>query len=368
MMFVNIVLARINVDSILNSSTRAREALNEIWSYLGSSTLYELILTFSRLLLGVAIVFYAYQIYRRILDDLDYRPLIPLIIVPVIFLLLLGNPRKPADSFVWNLSVQLRNTIYWLDRSIMAGLVRDADLSDEIRLLQVDNLTRAEAEADLQRCGSLADPEEQKRCRDERLSVSLASIALERGQAFGNRRTASSNWFDSLLSSLEQGFQGASFIATRGFGDIIVDALGVVIVVMSNIFNYCIEAGFVVTTIVAPFAVGFSLFPLPTKPIYTWLIGYMGLGLWKIGTDVLAGIGAYVMNRTDDFAGFNYIMFSLLVGIFAPVIAGGFSSFSALSISQGFTQGTSQVIQQTVKTVGLVTGLGAFVATRGMGR
>jgi len=362
---INPILAQVNIQSIINSSNRAREALTEIWKYLGTSSLYSSILTISRLLLAVAFIFYVYQMYRRILDDLDYKPLIPLIFVPLIFILLLGNPIYPEQSPIWTLSVEMKNMIYRIDRMIMANLVRDSDLSLEVRRLQVDNLTRSEAEAAIQACNSLADAEERDKCREQAMAGSLAKIAEERAKVFGEQKTASSNWFDSAINALATGAGEFFSGLQRGLGDIIIDALGVIIVVMANIFSYCIEAGFVIVAIIAPFAVCFSLFPLPTKPIYSWLIGYMGIGLWKVGTNILIGIGAYVMNRTDDFSGFNYIMFSLLVGLFAPVIAGGFSSFSALSISQGFGQATSQVIQQTAKTVGLVMGVGTFMATRG---
>lgn len=372
-MSISITLAQVSIDSIISSSRGAQQAIIAIWEHLGSSELYSVILDVSRLLLGAAMIFYAYQMYRRVLDDLDYKPLIPLIFVPLIFILLLGNPSNPGSSPIWTLSVQFRNTIYWFNDRIMKGLVKDVDLAQDIRILQVDNYTRAEAEKEAQLCLSLADAAEREKCLKESFKPALDTILSERAQALGNRQTASSRWFDTVLQALEPIAQGVAQIGSdplgalaRGLGDIIIDALGVVIVVMSNIFNFCIEAGFVVVAIVAPFAVCFSLFPLPTKPIYAWLIGYMGVGLWKVGTNVLAGIGAYIMNRTDDFSGFNYIMFSLLVGVFAPVIAGAFSGFSALSISQGFGQGTAQIIQTTLKTIGLVTGAGAFLATRGM--
>jgi len=371
-MSISITLAQVSIESIMRSSSGAQQAVTAIWAYLGSSMLYSVILNLSRLILGAAMIFYAYQMYRRILDDLDYKPLIPLIFVPLIFILLLGNPNNPSSSPIWTLSVQFRNAIYWLDRVIMVGLVKDADLANEIRILQVDNYTRAEAEKEGQLCRSLADAAEREKCLKESFTSALGGILVERAKALGDRQTASSKWFDAVLKALEQTAQGVAQTASdplgalaRGLGDIIIDALGVVIVVMSNIFNFCIEAGFIIVAIIAPFAVCFSLFPLPTKPIYSWLIGYMGVGLWKIGTNLLAGVGAYIMNRTDDFSGFNYIMFSLLVGVFAPVIAGAFSSFSALSISQGFGQGTVQVIQQGLKTIGLVTGAGAFLATGG---
>lgn len=372
-MSISITLAQVSIESIMRSSSGAQQAITAIWENLGSSTLYSTILNLSRLLLGAAMIFYAYQMYRRILDDLDYKPLIPLIIVPLIFILLLGNPNNPSSSPIWTLSVQLRNTIYWFDRMIMTGLVKDADLAQDVRILQVDNYTRAEAEKEAQLCLSLADAVEREKCLKESFTPALGTILVERAKALGNRQTASSRWFDAVLKALEQTAQGVAQTVSnplgslaRGLGDIIIDALGVVIVVMSNIFNFCIEAGFIIVAIIAPFAVCFSLFPLPTKPIYAWLIGYMGVGLWKVGTNLLAGVGAYIMNRTDDFSGFNYIMFSLLVGVFAPVIAGTFSGFSALSISQGFGQGTAQIIQTSLKTIGLVTGAGAFLATGGM--
>jgi len=372
-MSMSITLAQVSIESIIRSSSGAQQAIIAIWEHLGSSMLYSVILNLNRLLLGVAMIFYAYQMYRRILDDLDYKPLIPLIIVPLIFILLLGNPNNPSSSPIWTLSVQLRNAIYSFDRMIMTGLVKDADLANEIRILQVDNYTRAEAEKEAQLCLSLADAAEREKCLKESFTSALGTILVERAKALGDRQTASSNWFDKVLKALEQTARGVAQVAggplgalARGLGDIIIDALGVVIVVMSNIFNFCIEAGFIVVAIIAPFAVSFSLFPLPTKPIYAWLIGYMGVGLWKVGTNLLAGVGAYIMNRTDDFSGFNYIMFSLLVGVFAPVIAGAFSGFSALSISQGFGQSTAQIIQTSLKTIGLVTGAGAFLATGGM--
>jgi len=359
------ILATIDLDSILESSQRAKEALSGIWNYLGNSLLYSQLISLGRSLMLVAIIFYAYQLYRKVLDDLDYRPLIPAIITPLILIFLLGNPSLPQESPIWRLSVQLRNVIYAVDKKIMEGLVRDANLSEEIKRTQITNYIRTVADEVINECMEIADVEARYTCLTQRAAPALQNLYQLQQQRVGNNPAANKGWFERILGVLnlnggDNNQRNPGDIlgwALRGLADALVDALGLVITVCSIVVNYIIEAGFVLVSIVAPIAIGLSLFPIPSKPVYLWLMGYLGIGLWKISTNVLAGLGCYVMNRGDDLPGFNYIVFAVLVGLFAPLIGGVLASFSAMNISQGILNSGVQGFKGGANIAGKAAGV-----------
>jgi len=334
---------------------------------LSTSKLYGSILSISRLTIVVALIFYSYQLYRKVLDDLDYRPIIASIILPLILIVLLGNPDNPKQSPIWNLSLQFRGIIYKLDKTIMDGMVSGTSLDAEVRRMKLSNYIRTASEEAIDQCLAVADQKAQLSCFEDKSRAEIEDLYKMHQEVFGDSPVASSKWMEEMRNAIAkknlseaQAKASGNLLGSvaRGLGDAILDALGLIITVFSIVTNYAIEAALVLITIVAPFAVGVSLFPIPTKPIYSWILGYMGIGIWKIGNNVLAGLGAYIMNRTDDFPGFNYIIFAVLIGIFAPVLSGMLGSFSALSLGQGIINATQGTVKTTINYAGAIMALG----------
>ena len=363
----NFIFGRITVEQIAESSQKAREALEQVWVHLSTSKLYSAILSISRLTIVVALIFYSYQLYRKVLDDLDYRPIIASIILPLILIVLLGNPSNPKQSPIWNLSLQFRGIIYKLDETIMDGMVSDTSLDAEVRRMKLSNYIRTASEEAIDQCLAIADEQAKINCFKDKAEAEIEDLYNLHQQVFGNSPVASAAWMEEMKNAIAkkdlseaQAKESGNLIGSvaRGLGDAILDAIGLVITVFSIVTNYTIEAALVLATIVAPFAVGVSLFPIPTKPIYTWILGYMGIGIWKIGNNVLAGLGAYIMNRTDDFAGFNYIIFAVLIGVFAPVLSAMLGSFSALSLGQGIINTTQATVRTTINYAGAIMAIG----------
>jgi len=363
----NFIFGRITVEQIAESSQKAREALEQVWVHLSTSRLYGAILSISRLTIVVALIFYSYQLYRKVLDDLDYRPIIASMILPLILIVLLGNPSNPKQSPIWNLSLQFRGIIYKLDEIIMDGMVSDTSLDAEIRRMKLSNYIRTASEEAIDQCLAIADEQARLNCFKDKAEAEIEDLHKLHQEVFGDSPVASTAWMEEIKNALAkknlseaQAKASGNLIGSvaRGLGDAILDAIGLIITVFSIVTNYTIEAALVLATIVAPFAVGVSLFPIPTKPIYTWILGYMGIGIWKIGNNVLAGLGAYIMNRTDDFAGFNYIIFAVLIGVFAPVLSAMLGGFSALSLGQGIINTTQATVKTTINYAGAIMAIG----------
>lgn|GEM_PF-6348667 len=355
-------ISSLTVDDLLDSSQKARDALSGIWNYIGNSNLYKQLINLGRILIMCALIFYAYQLYRKVLDDLDYRPLIPAMILPLVLIILLGNPNVPEESPVWRMSVQFRNIIYYIDKVIMESLVRDANLIDEMKRTQVTNYIRRLATDAIMQCFEIADPEQREICLRESAQPTFNELRRIHEQRTGENPSASTEWFAQVGSQLNgtsnDGKNNSNpFVwAINSMADAFVDALGLVITVCSIVTNYIIESAFILITIIAPIAIGASLFPIPSKPVYAWLMGYLGIGIWKIANNIFAGLGSYVLNRTNDFAGFNYIIFAVLIGVFAPVIGGMVGSFSALTVGQGLLSGVERTSRTVVNYAGTAAG------------
>lgn len=101
-------------------------------------------------------------------------------------------------------------------------------------------------------------------------------------------------------------------------------------------FANILEISMLLTALMGPIAVAGSLLPFGTKSIFAWLIGFFSLGMAQISYNIIVGLCAEVIVKSDitDVNGFLVI-----VGLLAPALAlaiaagGGMSVFNIISSS-----------------------------------
>ena len=353
------ILGTLDLEDILSASQRAKETLNLVWKFLADSPLLSGLISLARSLCVVALIFYSYQIYRKLLDDMDYRHIIYAMIPALLLIIILGNPSAPNMSPVWQIAVQFRNMIYKVDETIMNNLISGANLSTEIRVQQIDNYLRSAKEEVMAECNKLADEDEKNKCINEYAIPRIERLILLSQSAMPGVERGSKKWDEKMRQAIDQikatgsvseegGLINTMWSMVRGIPDSILDALGFLIRIVAVATNYVIECGFVIASILGPLAAGLSLFPLGQKPIFVWLLGYLSLGIWKISSNILAGLGAFILNRTDDYSGFNYMIFAVITGIFAPAIGASMGTWSASQMAQNVGTSATRAAQGAV--------------------
>ncbi|MDB9526957.1 hypothetical protein PN498_13235 [Oscillatoria sp. CS-180] len=100
-------------------------------------------------------------------------------------------------------------------------------------------------------------------------------------------------------------------------------------------FQWSVELVLLITSLLAPLAMGLSLLPSRGKPIIAWLSGFSGVFLIKLNFNLISGLAAYAVS----LSGFTLhsLLLPVLLGVMAPILAvvvglqGGVSLFNALS-------------------------------------
>ena len=103
---------------------------------------------------------------------------------------------------------------------------------------------------------------------------------------------------------------------------------------MMQAYQHLLEAMMILTGLMAPLAVGMSLFIFGVPAIIGWLTGFFSLGMAKIAFNILIGLAAVVVTN----AGVNDpAWFPIFVGLGAPFFSFALSTGGGLALWSSFT-------------------------------
>jgi hypothetical protein len=120
-------------------------------------------------------------------------------------------------------------------------------------------------------------------------------------------------------------------------------------------FVNILEAALLLTALFGPIAMGLSLLPLQGKPIWAWLIGFMSLFGVQLGYNIVVGLVAVVIVKSDAEL-VTDIAFLFFLAVFSPVLAvliakgGGTALYSAIANS------TKQLTDIASNAIGVIAG------------
>ena len=119
-------------------------------------------------------------------------------------------------------------------------------------------------------------------------------------------------------------------------------------------FVNLMELVFWLSALVSPIAVAYSLFPMRTvRPFWIWLMTISSTGLSLIYYVILIGAMALFMSG-ELGTGTNDVAFSLVFGLFAPVLAVGLSTGTAFTAVAGMARTGAALAGAALQTATLV--------------
>lgn len=349
------------------------DAFKQLWQSIGESKVLAWLISTSRFLVVGSLAFYAYQLYKKFLDELDWRPTIQAMILPFVLLFLLGSPTAPEKSFVWVMGSEAPKVIRRMTEEVAVNFVKDVNLFKESQKFRTEQFIKNQVNQELTKCARIDDLTARDNCYRQvavPLKRDLDALKEQMGATIGLNTERFYEEFTKAVDALQRGLSAPidslQKLAARTITDMILDALATLIGLVGWVTGYCVEVALIVAALLGPLAMGFSLLPLPTKPVYAWGISYIGIAVFRITFSLMIGLSAYVMNRVLDFTDSHYIVFAIITGLFAPLLASQASSWSTSSILQG----TNQAISSTWGTVqGIALGtvnVGTLLAVRGL--
>ncbi len=119
-------------------------------------------------------------------------------------------------------------------------------------------------------------------------------------------------------------------------------------------FINMVEAALVLTAVIAPLALVFSLLPTSGKPIWAWASGFISLYGLKLFYSIIVGIIATVIVNTDGSLAelgseFGFLIF---LSLLAPFISTALVSWGGVSLYQGIQSRATAILGAALDGVG----------------
>lgn len=112
-------------------------------------------------------------------------------------------------------------------------------------------------------------------------------------------------------------------------------------------YSQCVELGQIITGLYGPIAVALSLYELPFKPVYSWLLGYMTIAIVNWSYAGLVGLICWVM----EIQGFQSVSdwgFIIFLCLLAPGISTYLAKAGGAAIYEHFIQGGRTILKAAV--------------------
>ena len=264
------------------------------------------------------------------------------LIWPIIVIFFLANNGERIATF----TLDLRNFINDVNEQVLTITVQGVKLDEAYRQLQGMTSTQEVISSMVKQCEALTG-EKQIECLDGALQQS--EQLLQDFQTTFGAASWVANQLDNIgniLSSLQNaaGIPGiiaqvSSLALINPFWEGIVFS---VLLAFQMAFQNTLEASMLLTALLGPMAMGGSLLPVGSKPIFAWLTGFFSLGVAKLSFNIISGVTAVTMlnaSITDP------LWFPIFVGIFAPVVSSALAAGGGLAIWSSITSTYTSIVK-----------------------
>ncbi|MDY7015502.1 MAG: hypothetical protein SVX43_18285, partial [Cyanobacteriota bacterium] len=188
-------------------------------------------------------------------------------------------------------------------------------LQEAYRQVHGDVAAEGMARSAVSQCSAEADPDKRKACMER---------AIEQARAAADALPGSQkNMFEKFLSFSLELPGNVLQLAVRGW----LIAFGVA-------FQWIVEISLLLTGLVAPLAVGGTLFPMGTKAILTWLVGFFSVAMVKVSFNIIVGlVSTLVLNAGDA----DPMIFAFATGLLAPLLSLALAAGGGMAVLRGLS-------------------------------
>ena len=256
------------------------------------------------------------------------------LIWPLVCLILLsGDGKLLAD-----IELGARQIEVSIVKDVLEQAIDGVTLQNQLRQALADG-TAKELVAAVNRICAAEVESRQQRCREEQIDQVI--------QKLEQQAEADESWLPSMsgiLTSLKNSFIG-QFALTAEMG-----LVAVISYTFSAVVVWGIEIALIILLVTSPLALALSLLPLPGRPLFAWISGFLGIAIAKIGLVTSTALAASVVVSSE--ANLNTLLFPLYIAIGSPVIAGALARIATGSIFASMV-GAPAVLGQALRVIRL---------------
>lgn len=336
-----------NASETLSKATIA--AWDKSWELAMSGQLYGIMTRLGLTIAGFIVVIFVLQFAKGMIDDTSNRPLAELI-WPIVVVVFLANNGQLLSSF----TLGMRSYINQVNSSILTTTAAGLDTQKVLDQLAIYNQKSAQLGSLQKECDDKRTNDELELCLQQVKTKAQALLSQVSTQevlgAWGKRLQdyAGSVAQNPLKAGTDAIGAGAGmYLRAQSLPMVIL--IQTILMASQAAFQALIEASMLLTGLMGPIALGMSLLPFGAKPIYAWITAFWSVGICKLCLNVITGLIAVTLYNTGPT---EMLPASIMLGLFAPVMALGMATGGGMAIFNGITGSIATVIR--VATVGFV--------------
>ena len=336
-----------NASETLTRATIA--AWDKSWELAMSGQLYGIMARLGLTIAGFVLVLFILQFAKGMIDDTSNRPLAELI-WPIVVVVFLSNNGQLLSS----LTLGMRSYINEVNSSILTTTAAGLDTQKVLDQLAIYNQKSAQLGALQKECDDKRTNDELELCLLQVKSKAQSLLSQVSTQevigAWGQRLQdyAGTVAQNPLKAGLDAAGAGVGmYLRAQSMPMVIL--IQTILMASQAAFQGLVEASMLLTGLMGPIALGSSLLPFGAKPIYAWLTAFWSVGICKLCLNVITGLIAVTLYNTGPT---EMLPASIMLGLFAPIMALGMAAGGGMAIFNGITGSVSTIIR--VATVGFV--------------
>jgi len=308
---------------------------NELWFITfqaQDSALWIALVKLGLILAGFSILYLSLIEGKEIIEKQSWSKLVTMLIWPIVIMFFLGNNGAVLAS-----TVQLiRGIGHAQVQNVLEIQLAELTFKDAITNIALSNTAKEQIEALYSECKGLTG-EALVECWSEKQESAEAIVA--EAEAKNNGPLETLRGFVNVIKNL-------SILGIADYGEVFrsihVPIIRFILRAVQWAFVNILEAALLLTAVFAPIAMGLSLLPLQGRPIFAWLIGMISLFGVQLGYNIIVGISAIVIVKSNAELASD-IAFLFFLAIFAPGLAVLISSGGGIALYNGISSRTQQL-------------------------
>lgn len=336
-----------------DASTTIAESFDGVWTDIFRSDLYRALVNLGLLIALFALGVFLVQLGRRTMEGGMFN--IAEFIWPLLVIMLLSN----GGSLLAEQTLALRVIANGVIDTVLGQTLNGLELRQAFQEAAMQGASSQLAALINEQCRSLQTPEIVQQCvaqRREQFNEYVAQIRAQQGEQ-------DSSFWDQLTQTASDVFETG--IGLFGAVTIAIPA-SILLQAWQIAAQWILEIALLLVSLFGPIAVGASLLPTASKPLFAWLSGFFALAMAKVGFNLIAGIGAIVTVTSTDVV--NPLVLQLFLAIFAPSLALIIGSGSGIGMFVAFSFVATRGVGTAPQVAGYVGSKGANMLRRVLSR
>lgn len=340
---MNFVLGQLSPADIFetgrNASISIRDSLEQVREDLFQSELYGAIVNIGLLIALVSLAIFLVQLGRRTMEGGTFN--FAELIWPIIVIMLLSNNGKLLAQST-------------LELQAIGNGVNDIVLEQTLGELK---LREAFQEAHIQGASSQLMAVLNEQCQSQQTPQAVQQCIEQKQQQFNeyvDQMRALYGEYDSSFWEILKEKTKDVFRAGIGlFGTFtIAIPASILLQAWQTAAQLILEIALLLVSMFGPVAVGASLLPTSTKPLFAWLSGMFSLFMAKLGFNIIAGIGATLVLTSTDVV--SPLVLQIVLAIFAPALALIVGSGSGIGMFVAFSYISTRAVSNAPQMAGFI--------------